>query len=554
MLNQKKNKPLGQLLKELNLITEEQIKVALSVQKTSNMYLGEILQELDFVTSNEIAEAIALQHGLPYIELETVYPDEEALKLISYDIVKQKNILPIYLNEDTLSVAMEDINDIIIIDFIKKITNKKIKILVADKTSILKYSEIFYYQLKNDIALRIQTIIDTIKEGKEIDIPKVVELILENAIKNKATDIHITPEKLATHIFYRIDGVLHHFFSLPSALHQGILSRIKIISELDISEQRKPQDGSFSYEFLNEEFDLRVSTIPTNFGENVVLRILSKEASLFSLKKLGLTDLNIKKVEKSFSKPYGIVLIVGPTGSGKTTTLYSALRKMNPLQRNIMTIEDPIEYKFSFIKQTQLNEKAGYTFNSAIRSFMRQDPDVLLVGEIRDPETAELATRAAITGHFVLSTLHTNDAIGTIPRLEDLKVPSYLIAAGLLSIVSQRLIRKLCPICKEKVETNEEEIKEVIPNQNILKKYWKNDIYKAKGCDKCNHTGYNGREVVVEIMEINAEIKDLIIRKKSILEIEKKAKENGMITMREDGLIKVLQGKTSLDEINRVLE
>ncbi len=548
------NKPIGKLLEDAGFINEEQIQVALNVQKANPMFFGEILQDLDFVTSNEIAEAIAMQNGLEYIDLSTIVPTSDALKLVPYEISKSKNVLPISVDETTVTVAMQDVNDIMTIDYLKKITLKQVKLVVADEASIARYSEIFYYQMSNPIEAEITQMVKQTLENTEIDIPHLVNLILNNAIKDKVTDIHITPEKSTIHIFYRIDGVLRHYFSLPKKLHSQIVARIKITCDLDISEQRKPQDGSFSYTFLNEDFDLRVSALPTNHGEKIVMRLLGKGTSLFSLSHLGMTQENSKKVETYFSKPYGIVLIVGPTGSGKTTTLYSAIRKVNSLEKNVMTIEDPIEYKFTFIKQTQLHEKAGYTFDAAIRAFMRQDPDVMLVGEIRDPQTAELAVRASITGHLVLSTLHTNDAIGTIPRLIDLSIPPYLIGSGLLGVIAQRLVRKLCSYCKKELEITEEKLLEIGVPQNILNKYSNYKVYKATGCEHCKNTGYNGREAVVEILDVDKEVESLITEGASALDLLKIAKQKGMHSMKEDGYIKVLNGITSFEEVNRVID
>ena len=547
------NRPIGQLLLELGFITEEQIKVALDVQKAHPKFFGEILEDLDFVTSAEIAEAIALQNGLEYIDLENIVPNEEALALIPKNVAISKNILPLNIDEETFTVATQEINDLMTLDYLRKISKRNVKLVVADKKAIARYAEIFYYQLENPIEAEIEQIVQRALENKDVDIPHLVDLILNSGIKDRATDIHISPESMATHVFFRIDGVLQHYYSLPLILHQQIVARIKILSELDISEQRKPQDGAFSYAFLNEEFDLRVSTLPTNFGENIVMRLLGKNTSLFNLKHLGLNEENTEKVERYFQKPYGIILIVGPTGSGKTTTLYSALRKINSLKKNVMTIEDPIEYRFSFIRQTQLNVKAGYTFDAAIRSFMRQDPDVMLVGEIRDEETAELAVRASITGHLVLSTLHTNDAVGTIPRLSDLKIPSYLIGSGLLAIIAQRLVRKLCPYCKEKMELTPEEIEARGIPQSFLQKYPQYTLYRAKGCKHCRNTGYNGRIAIVEILEVDKTIEALITQGASTQEIEHQAIKNGMRLLHEDGFEKVLQGITTIEEIRRVV-
>ena len=547
------NKPIGKLLEELGFINEEQINVALDVQKASPKFFGEILEDLDFITSAEIAEAIALQNNVEYIDIESVVPSEEALKLIPKNVAVSKNILPVEIDESSFTVATHEVNDLMILDYLRKISRKNVKFVVGDKKAIARYTEIFYYQLENPIEAEISEIIQNTLDNQSVDVPHLVKLILNSAIKDKVTDIHITPESTASHIFYRIDGVLEHYYSLPSSLHPQIVARLKIISNLDISEQRKPQDGAFSYEFLNEEFDLRVSSLPTNYGENIVMRLLGKNASLFNLTHLGLNEVNTKKVEKYFLKPYGIILIVGPTGSGKTTTLYSALRKIDSLKKNVMTIEDPIEYKFSFIKQTQLNVKAGYTFDAAIRSFMRQDPDVMLVGEIRDEETAELAVRASITGHLVLSTLHTNDAVGTIPRLEDLQIPSYLIGSGLLAIIAQRLVRKLCSHCKEAIEISDEALQEQGITSELLQNFPQKQLYKAKGCSNCRNSGYNGRVAIIEILEVDQTIEALITKKASTQEIQSEAIKNGMRTLKQDGYEKVLAGLTTFDEIRRVV-
>jgi len=547
------NKPIGQLLEELGFITKEQIEVTLDVQKANPKFFGEILQDLDFVTSSEIAQAIAMQNNLEYINLELVTPSKDALRLIPYNVAKAKNILPVSVDEHTLTVATQDVNDLSTLDYLRKISKRDVKLVVEDKKAIARHAEMFYFQLSNPIEEEIAEIIKSAAKGQEVNIVHLFELLLNSAIKDHATDIHISPESFVTHVSYRIDGVLQHSYSLPIKLHAQLVARIKILSNLDISEQRKPQDGSFSYEFLNEPFDLRVSTLPTNYGENIVMRLLGKNASLFSLSSLGLTKTNVAKIENYFSKPYGIILIVGPTGSGKTTTLYSALRKIDSLKKNVMTIEDPIEYRFSFIKQTQLNEKAGYTFYNAIRAFMRQDPDVMLVGEIRDKETAELAVRASVTGHLVLSTLHTNDAVGTIPRLEDLGIEPYLIGSGLLCVIAQRLVRKLCSNCKKPKEVTPEELEAMGIPKRLIELYPNFTLFDAVGCENCRGSGYKGRESIVEILEVNEDIESLITKRASTQEILQKARENGMLSLKEDGFIKVLQGSTTIEEINRVV-
>jgi type II secretory ATPase GspE/PulE/Tfp pilus assembly ATPase PilB-like protein len=547
------NKQIGQLLQELGFITKEQIEVTLGVQKANPKFFGETLQDLDFATSGEIAQAIAMQSNLEYLNLELVVPSMKALKLIPYNVAKTKNILPISLDEHTLTVATQEVNDIATLDYLRKISKRNVKFVVEDEKTIARYAEIFYHQLSNPVEAEIAQIIKDSLGDVEVNAPHLVELLLNNAIKDHATDVHISPESSASHVSYRIDGVLQHSYSLPLKLHAQLTARIKILSNLNISEQRQPQDGAFSYEFLNEHFDLRVSTLPTNYGENVVMRLLGKNSSLFSLSQLGLTKTNVEKVERYFSKPYGIILIVGPTGSGKTTTLYSALRKIDSLKKNVLTIEDPIEYKFSFIKQTQLNEKAGYNFEAAIRAFMRQDPDVMLVGEIRDHDTAELAVRASITGHLVLSTLHTNDAVGTIPRLSDLGIEPYLIGSGLLAVIAQRLVRKLCPVCKISKEVTKEELIEQGFSDRILDLYPDYKLFDAVGCENCRGTGYGGRESIIEILEVDDDVEALITKQASTKDILQVAHQKGMHSIKEDGYIKVLQGTTTIEEINRVV-
>lgn len=547
------NKPIGQLLEELGFITQEQIEVTLNVQKANPKYFGETLQDLDFVTSGEIAQAIAVQSNLEYVNLESITPSTEALKLIPFNVAKSRSILPISVDEYTLTVATQEVNDLATLDYLRKISGRHVKFVVENKQSISRYVEIFYYQLSNPIEAEITEIIKNSLNDINTNIPYLIELLLNNAIKDHATDIHISPEGSATHISYRFDGVLKHLYALPLKLHTQIVARIKILSNLDISEQRKPQDGSFSYSFLNESFDLRVSTLPTNHGENIVMRLLNKNSSLFSLSQLGISKANIQKIERYFSKPYGIILIVGPTGSGKTTTLYSALRKINSLKKNVLTIEDPIEYRFSFIKQTQLNEKSGYNYQNAIRAFMRQDPDVILVGEIRDRDTAELAVRASITGHLVLSTLHTNDAVGTIPRLNDLGIEPYLIGSGLLAVIAQRLVRKLCLKCRVAKKISKGELLSLGFSGQILEEYREFTLYDAVGCEDCRNSGYRGREAIIEILEVDKGIEAMITKKASMQDILLVAHQKGMRSLKEDGQAKVLLGITTLEEIYRVV-
>ncbi len=552
-------KPIGQLLKELGYITEEQIQVALEVQRVKGGLFGEILQELSFVSPREVAEAIAHQSGKPYIDLSQYPPSKEALRLIDKNMAKQFQVLPFQIEEGKVFVAMSNPFDLNATDIVQRRTGLQVEVFVADTETLQKTIEIQYFLLERPIDEEIKQIIERSKVGVAADVPKFVEFVLNNAIIERATDIHISPEDLASHIFFRIDGIMQHFYAFPKEMHNPVVSRIKVLSKMDIAEQRLPQDGSFSHEFFEESYDMRVSTIPTAYGENIVIRILSKNLSLFNLKSLGFEEKVLKQLEEEFLKPQGIVLVTGPTGSGKTTTLYAALRRINALRRNILTAEDPIEYKFPFIKQTQVNEKAGYTFARAIRHFLRQDPDVILIGEIRDEETAEMAMRASITGHLVLSTLHTNDAVSAIPRLIDMKIKDYMVASGVSAITAQRLVRKICPFCKSEKKTKAKELLKYRYEVSSLKRFAEIEsledeiiIYYGKGCEHCRGSGYLGRTVIAELLKIDQDIADLIVRGSTPLTIMEKAREKGMWNLKEDGLIKMLKGITTPEEVKRV--
>ncbi len=537
-------KRLGNLLLEAGIITQKQIDVALSVQKVKPQYLGEILQSLDFVTSKEIAEVVAKQQDLLYIDLDEVHIEPDALRLVPKEEALIRNLIPVRVSDEFLTVATTDATDKSSEAYLIQQTNRKIIYLICDKEELSSMIELHYYQLDNPIEKRIDNMI-TLKH-EDVDIVELLNLIIHNAIKSRATDIHITPSSDIVHVSYRIDGVLKHSFAFGIELDPKIVSRVKILSNLDISEQRLPQDGGFIFNFLNQEYDLRVSTLPTSEGENLVLRILSRKTSLLGLNSLGLDAESLLAMQKVFSKPNGMVLVTGPTGSGKTTTLYSALREVDALSRNIITVEDPIEYRFSFVKQTQINAKTGYNFAKAIRHFMRQDPDVMLVGEIRDEETAKLAVRASITGHLVLSTLHANSALATIPRLLDMEIESDLLATSLHAVIAQRLVRKVCKECALSVSVEATSLG-IDTNESV-------EIFKASeaGCPHCGHTGYNGRTVIIEILNIDEKLQALISDGASLLAMTNLAQESGFRTMREHALSKVIDGTTTLEEINRV--
>ncbi len=548
-------KRIGELLEELGYLSREQLEVALEVQKLNGKSLGSLLVELSFVSPQELAQAIAKQAGKEFVDLAFYTPSFEALKLIDKNTARQLEVVPLEVKGSKIVVAVSDPFNVNTIDLIRRRTGLEPEVLVSDRESILRTIEIYYEQLTKPINERIEETINRVVRG-EADVPQLVDLFLNHAIIDRATDVHLSPENTASHVFFRIDGVLHHYYTFPKEIHPSIVSRIKIVSGMDISEQRLPQDGGFTYTFLGESYDIRVSTAPTAYGENVVMRLLPKNLSLFNLRSLGFEEDTLRELEDVISKPYGMVLVTGPTGSGKTTTLYAILRRLNALRKNILTVEDPIEYRFPFIKQTQVNEKAGYTFARAIRHFLRQDPDVILVGEVRDEETAEMAVRAAITGHLVLSTVHTNDAVSTIPRLVDLKVKEYMIASGVLAVTSQRLIRKVCPFCAREKVVSREYLRTFGFSEESLERFMEGTevrIKVGKGCQHCRGTGYLGRTAVSELLRMDEEIGDMVVRGYPPLAIAQRAREKGMRTIKEDGLLKVLKGVTTPEEVKRVV-
>ncbi|MCX7738206.1 MAG: GspE/PulE family protein [Hydrogenothermaceae bacterium] len=551
--------PIGELLKKFGYINEKQLEFTAKIKKIhQNKFFGEILKDLYFVSSMEIAKALSLQSGKEYIDLNEVYPSKEALYLVPQDIATQYKLLPLSVEEGKITVAISDPYNIIAVDILKKRLGKEVEIFVAEEEKILRYIQIYYFLLENPTEKKYESLIGRLKtEGVNTVLPELVDFTLSESIIQRASDIHISPQFLSTDVFVRVDGVMKHLFSFPKEIHQSIVSRIKVLSNLNIAEQRLPQDGSFSYTFMGGTYDFRVSTVPSSFGENIVLRILSKNLSLFSLNNLGLRDFQIEIINSLIRKTQGIFLITGPTGSGKTTTLYSILRKINALEKNIITVEDPIEYKFPFIKQTQVSDKIGFTFSAAVRAFLRQDPDVILIGEIRDEETAEIAIKSSITGHLVLSTLHTNSSISAIPRLLDLKVKPFMIASSLVAVSAQRLVRKLCPFCKEKREFSFDALVKIGFKPESLEKVGVKTSLEGfssgKGCEKCGGTGYIGRKLLAEIFEIDDEIADMIADNLSITKIYQKAIEKGMKTIEDVAILDIMDGITSPQEVMRVI-
>jgi len=541
---------IGTLLKTKGILNDKQLQVALIQQEITGDLLGDTLIKLGFVTSGELGQMLAEQAGMEFIDLNNYAVEEEALKMISKEIAEKTEFIPLEIKNGRLSIGVINPSNISAVDTVARLTKNQPHVYVIDKDSFRDALERAYFFLENPTQKNIGNAVAGIKTAGIASGPmvtKLTDLIIIDGFRRNASDIHINPAADIIHVFYRVDGILQYGHGIPKAAHKGIVSRIKVLSELDIAEQRMPQDGSFNFTFLNRQCDIRVSTVPTIYGENIVMRILAGIGPFLSVEKLGFDETNVKRIKTLFLKPYGIILITGPTGSGKTTTLYAALREINLLEKNVFTVEDPVEYKLSLIKQTQVNEKVGYNFALAGRNFMRQDPNVMLLGEIRDEETARIAVRAALTGQLVLSTLHANDAVTAIPRLIDLKVDRFLASSSLIAIIAQRLVRKICPHCKTKYDLNEDEIS-IFNGYNIRL----TSALKGKGCARCNNTGYLGRTVIGEILIMDDEIKEMIYAGSSVPSIQAAAVKKGLRPLREDAIKKAASGITTLDEVLRV--
>ncbi len=544
----RETRPIGELLKEKGFISEEHIRFALKEQKASGERLGETLTRLGLVTDFEVAQVLAEQAGFPFIDLRGLVPEARALIQVPANFARERLILPVRIDEDELLLALADPFDAVSIESLTRILKLKPRFHVAPKNEIKRVTEWFYYFLENPPEKEIETYLERLRENPQYEAP-IEELwrhLLILAITKRATDLHLSPSDRTTRVFFRIDGLLELQFVFPQKIHQRLVSAIKVRAGMDIAEQRLPQDGRLSFEFLGEEYDLRISTVKAPYGENLVVRILPVKSTVLHLSSLGFEKEEIEVLEDLFASPYGIILVTGPTGSGKTTTLYSALRKIDLLHKNVITAEDPIEYYFPLIRQTQINDDIGYTFASAIRHFLRQDPDVILVGEIRDEETASMAVRAAITGHLILSTLHANDAISAIPRLRDFGLSNSLLATSVLGIISQRLVRKLCPYCLEEYQ----------PSEILLEKFnlSKKEIYlRGSGCDNCRGTGFLGRLALVEILPFSEKLKSQIAQDKDPLILRQIANEERFISFFDTARKRVLSGLTTVEEISRVL-
>jgi len=551
---------LGDLLISYGVITEEQLKEALELQKSMGGKIGEILIQAGFVTKQNINEVLEFQLGIPYINLEEYRIDAAATKTITEDMARKHLLIPIKQSEIEVHVAMADPLNLLAIDDVKIFSGKEAVPFFADEAAIKRAIEMYYgtqkamlaaEQFKQERALDLDNSIteEDIESDilKSAPIVKLVNTMLEQAVRHRASDIHIEPYEKLIRVRYRIDGRLQNMYEYETELLSAIVARIKIIGTMDIAEKRKPQDGRISILVDKKEYDVRVSTLPTVFGEKVVMRVNSKDSFNKGKAQLGMFEEDMEKFEGILSNPHGIILVTGPTGSGKSTTLYTALSEINKEDINIVTVEDPVESQIKGINQVQVNVKAGLTFATALRSILRQDPDVIMIGEIRDAETAEIAVKASITGHLVVSTLHTNDAPSSITRLIDMGVEPFLIGASVVGVIAQRLVRVLCPRCKKEAlaTDNDKRILGVDLKEEIT-------IYNKNGCHFCNGLGYSGRIGVYEIMPITENIRTIINEDGTTDQIKKQAVADGLRTIKTNASRLVLEGTTTLEEMLRI--
>ena len=551
-----RRKRLGDMLIELNYITENDLQEALKIQKETGNKIGEVLIERGFITEDDLLQALEIQLGIQRIYLDMITVDRKAVKMISESLAKKYNVFPVEFIEGKLLVLMNDPLNIIAEDDVRIASGYEVKIALCGKAEIAQAISKYYsedYMKKTAEEFRNQEKINEVLEEelsediKNAPAVKLVDSIIQNAVRSKASDIHIEPFENRVCVRYRIDGALQKQFDSPKEPLAGLITRIKIMGNMDIAEKRIPQDGIIFTRVDDENVDLRVSVLPTVNGEKIVIRILDKSAFNVDKSVLGISDDDLDKINKIINKPHGIVLVTGPTGSGKSTTLYSLLRDLNKEDKNIITVEDPVEFSMDGINQVNVNAKAGLTFASGLRSILRQDPDIVMLGEIRDTETAEIAVRAAITGHLVLSTIHTNDAPSSIVRLKDMGVAPYLVSSALVGIIAQRLIRKLCIHCKEEYIASDYE-KEILG----VPKYQDLTLYRKVGCNRCSNTGYKGRGGRSVVMEINGELRDLINAVKPLEEITNAALRNNMKTLNKSAMNVVLNGNSTVEELLRV--
>jgi len=556
------DKDLESLLLSSGLVRQEEITKALEEAKKLKRSLENVIVDMHILSRPVLYETLAKHLGFAYKSLEAVLGDETLIKMIPEGLARQTQSVPVKIERNTLHVAMVDPSDLFSVDQIQMHTGQPIEVFLSSPQEIEEAQHRIYVEKKMGKPIMMEgqgmaasapqepASFDKTGMREGTSIIRLVDLIIAQAVHDRASDIHIEPEQELTRIRFRIDGMLHEIPSPPKEWEPAIVSRVKVLAAMDIAESRVPQDGHFQAKVDDKIIDFRVSTIPTIYGENLVMRLLDSASIRIGLERLGFaTYEEMKRYESLICRPYGIILSTGPTGSGKTTTLYSALTKINTIDKHIVTIEDPVEYRLGLVRQIQVNSKAGITFANGLRAILRQDPDVIMVGEIRDLETAVIAIQAALTGHLVFSTLHTNDAPSTVTRLVNMGVEPFLISASLIGVMAQRLVRQICEHCKETYE----------PSKALIKKWGLGGrdtvvLYRGRGCDNCKGTGYRGRIGIFELMAIDDELREMIIQGASTVALKRKAKEKGMRLLGQDGLFKALAGITSIEEVSRVCE
>ena len=545
-------KSLDEMLVEENLITTEQLESALELQRRQGGKLSEVLINQGLVKAEDLAAVLSVQLNVPLIDLKRHMVQPNALRLIPEDTARKHTLIPLDIVGDSLVVVMADPGDIRTIEDIKAQSRMRVEVALGIPSDIEQAINL-NYRSSGEIDKQVSQFAPPVKEAAEVTseliartpIAQSLDLLIAQAVQDRASDVHLEPQEDRLRIRYRIDGILHDMFSLPLTGHAPLVSRVKILAGMNIAEQRRSQDGQFSIEVGDRDVDIRAATMETAYGERVALRILDKSLSLFTLPELGFLADALKKYRAMLNNPFGLILVGGPTGSGKTTTLYASINQLDANERNILTIEEPIEYRFMDINQTQVNSKAGITFASGLRAIMRHDPDIILVGEIRDKDTASTAVQAALTGHLVLSSIHANDAVSVLFRLIDLGVEPYLISSTLVGIVAQRMVRRICSHCRAPSQPS---IEEQIAYEEEMKEQ-STTFYSGAGCNLCANTGYRGRTGLFELLVMSEKIRRMLLSNTSAGDIKAEALKEGMVTMKRDGMLKVKEGITSVSEV-----
>ncbi|MCO6431470.1 MAG: type IV-A pilus assembly ATPase PilB [Deltaproteobacteria bacterium] len=556
---------IGEMLVRAGLITQDQLAKSLEAQRSSGGFLGGHLVKLGYISEDDLTDTISKQYGVQIVQLDDVTIPDTVMSLIPQNLALKYGVIPLVKTESALKVAVVDPSNIVALNDIKFITGLDVQVTVAPESSVKALQErlyenaVSYDSIISDLEVEDVEVVDSSevvdlneleKASEDAPVVKLVNAILADSIKKSASDVHIEPYEKTFRVRFRIDGVLYEIMKPPPKLKNAITSRIKIMASLDIAERRLPQDGRIKLKLgTTKEMDFRVNVLPTLFGEKVVLRLLDKSNLQLDMTKLGFEPSQLADFQNAISKPHGMVLVTGPTGSGKTTTLYSALAELNKTTTNISTAEDPVEFNLAGINQAQMHEDIGFNFAAALRAFLRQDPDVIMVGEIRDYETAEISIKASLTGHLVLSTVHTNDAPSTINRLLNMGVEPFLVASSINLILAQRLARRVCPHCMEDVQINPEVLVNIgIPAEEALHI----KVKQGKGCERCSNTGYKGRIALYEVMPMSEEIREFVLNGASATEIKREAIRLGMMSLRQSGLIRLKQGVTTIEEVLRV--